>query len=773
MIKRIAILTLLVSSSVLSLTVFDTSRTKAKVISVFGRKGTVVATTNDYSFSQLGGFIQSSQMVVVNPLIYNQTNGHLDADTSAGNTHLATQAYVLSHAGGLVAADSVLIRNYSNSLYLKNADSISIRNYSTLIYAPKASPTFTGTVTTPLGTGTVRSSSGGVLSATASDTVGLGTALGLKAALTAVLKNADSTSIRDYSTSLYDLKDHIGNRFYDSTGIADNKIIKYNSTLGKWIVRNDSLGSGGSFTWKLSGQAAVNDSLRFVEGTNVTMSQSGNALTINSAGGSSSGIGNRAYDSTGLADDKILKYNSSLGKWILREDSGKNKAPTLSPTFTGMVNAETLRVVSSDNNTPTVEIQNNTGSNVAYALAVRSQGWYNFAVKAGGQINIQNTYTGTLRSDTGRLYTTASDTVGLGTALFGKVSTSAIIGLAKGGTNVDLSAAGSATAFLAEDASHVISARSITTGDVPTLNQNTTGTANITGGTLGAIPYQSGANATTVLAATATAGQMLRSGASAAPGWSTNTFPNTAATGDILTATSTNAIGVIAVQATANKMLLSGANAVSSYSTSTIPSSAGSTAGKHIKSDATNYVLTTLVWPDVAPAAGAFPRGNASNFVTSTLTLPDAATTGDVVVATATNALGVVAAIPRGGSVLLSGLSAVPTWSSIRLYQDSTVASDATPIPQGYARFNKFDMTALATAPTFGIPSGTATNHNELLIRIKDNAAARVLSWNAIYRASTDLALPAITIISKTMYLKFEYNGADSKWDLLAVGDNY
>jgi hypothetical protein len=62
----------------------------------------------------------------------------------------------------------------------------------------------------------------------------------------------------------------------------------------------------------------------------------------------------------------------------------------------------------------------------------------------------------------------------------------------------------------------------------PTLNQNTTGTANIAGGTAGAIPYQSAANTTGVLAASTTANKMLLSGASAAPTWSTSTIPTSA-----------------------------------------------------------------------------------------------------------------------------------------------------------------------------------------------------------------------------------------------------
>ena len=78
-------------------------------------------------------------------------------------------------------------------------------------------------------------------------------------------------------------------------------------------------------------------------------------------------------------------------------------------------------------------------------------------------------------------------------------------------------------------------------GDFPTLNQNTTGTANIAGGTVGAIPYQSAANTTTVLAATATANQVMLSGANAAPSWSTATYPATSGTaGNYLRSNGTN-----------------------------------------------------------------------------------------------------------------------------------------------------------------------------------------------------------------------------------------
>lgn len=85
---------------------------------------------------------------------------------------------------------------------------------------------------------------------------------------------------------------------------------------------------------------------------------------------------------------------------------------------------------------------------------------------------------------------------------------------------------------------------------------------------------------------------------------------------------------------------------------------------------------------------------------------------------------------------------------------------------------DQWNITALAAADTIAAPSGTPVDGQSLVIRIKDNATARVLAWNAIYRASSDLALPLTTTISKTMYLGFKYNAADSKWDFLAFLNN-
>lgn len=126
-------------------------------------------------------------------------------------------------------------------------------------------------------------------------------------------------------------------------------------------------------------------------------------------------------------------------------------------------------------------------------------------------------------------------------------------------------------------------------------------------------------------------------------------------------------------------------------------------------------------------------------------------------------------ALSDGSFVTLTGTE---TLTNKRITErTNTISSSATPTP-AWDTTDVFTVTALAAAATFAAPTGTPTNGQVLLIRIKDNWTARVLAWNAIYNASTDLPLPLTTVLSKTMYLQFVYNSTDSKWTLLGLLDN-
>ncbi len=102
----------------------------------------------------------------------------------------------------------------------------------------------------------------------------------------------------------------------------------------------------------------------------------------------------------------------------------------------------------------------------------------------------------------------------------------------------------------------------------------------------------------------------------------------------------------------------------------------------------------------------------------------------------------------------------------------ATITTSATPGPTGDT-IDYFTVTALAGSATFAAPTGTPVEGQKIVFRIKDNGTARALTFNAIYRASTDLAVPTTTIVSKTLYVGFMYNATDSKWDLLATLNNF
>ena len=77
-------------------------------------------------------------------------------------------------------------------------------------------------------------------------------------------------------------------------------------------------------------------------------------------------------------------------------------------------------------------------------------------------------------------------------------------------------------------------------------------------------------------------------------------------------------------------------------------------------------------------------------------------------------------------------------------------------------------ITAQAASLIIANPTGTPTEGQALLIRIKDNGTARAVSFGSEYRA-IGITLPTTTVLSKTMYLGCVRNVADTKWDVIGL----
>ncbi len=100
-----------------------------------------------------------------------------------------------------------------------------------------------------------------------------------------------------------------------------------------------------------------------------------------------------------------------------------------------------------------------------------------------------------------------------------------------------------------------------------------------------------------------------------------------------------------------------------------------------------------------------------------------------------------------------------------------SITTAAAPTPNASVT-DLYVVTALAETATFGAPTGTPVDGQSLMLRIKDNGTAKSLVFNAIYRASTNLPLPFITLAGKTAYLGFVYNSNAGKWDFIAYVEN-
>ena len=93
-----------------------------------------------------------------------------------------------------------------------------------------------------------------------------------------------------------------------------------------------------------------------------------------------------------------------------------------------------------------------------------------------------------------------------------------------------------------------------------------------------------------------------------------------------------------------------------------------------------------------------------------------------------------------------------------------TVTSSATVTP--VSTNDLVIITAQAVGLTLANPTGTFTEGQALMIRIKDNATAQTITFDTNYRA-IGVTLPTTTVISKTLYLGIIYNSTDAKWDII------
>ncbi len=321
------------------------------------------------------------------------------------------------------------------------------------------------------------------------------------------------------------------------------------------------------------------------------------------------------------------------------------------------------------------------------------------------------------------------------------------------------------------------------------------GTAASLAASNGGIVY-SGAAAFAVLAGTATAGQMLRSGASAAPAWSTATFPAVATgTGTLLRADGTNwvastltvpdtaaistvlyasAANVISALATANNgVLITGGTGVPSIS-STLPSGIILVAPA-LGTPASGVLTNATGLPAAAVVAGTFAAG----MTFGTVTLGGVVSGGgqqvnNVIIGTVTPLPGSFTTLTLTGATVTASTVAV-TWamksatSNALLFTDGTnnwFAITTSTAPGGGGTraftFSSQGVTTPSADPirqmaywgtwTLTLTGGTAVtvlsglNNYFDIQTVTDTTAVTVTTASTIYIAGVPVAAGSVTI---------------------------
>ena len=113
-------------------------------------------------------------------------------------------------------------------------------------------------------------------------------------------------------------------------------------------------------------------------------------------------------------------------------------------------------------------------------------------------------------------------------------------------------------------------------------------------------------------------------------------------------------------------------------------------------------------------------------------------------------------------TITLNGRGKIQASGGVRVYSSASAAS-LTPNPNIYDQYNR---TAQAVNLTINNPA-TNSDGQKLIIRVLDDGTGRTLTFGTQYRGISS-SLPSTTTASKTLYMGFIFNEADTKWDMVS-----
>jgi len=175
-----------------------------------------------------------------------------------------------------------------------------------------------------------------------------------------------------------------------------------------------------------------------------------------------------------------------------------------------------------------------------------------------------------------------------------------------------------------------------------------------------------------------------------------------------------------------------------------------------------------MAWDSDKTALDAETSGAEWNTMVSVINAKSGTSSPTFTGTTTVDNLAATGAITNGG-VAVPTISSTSTFTNKRVTpRVGSTTSHATPTINT-DNYDAYSITAQAEAITSMTTnlSGTPTNFQRLIIRIKDDGTARAITWGASFEAK-GVALPTTTVLSKVLTVGFIYDTVTSKWGCVA-----
>lgn len=107
--------------------------------------------------------------------------------------------------------------------------------------------------------------------------------------------------------------------------------------------------------------------------------------------------------------------------------------------------------------------------------------------------------------------------------------------------------------------------------------------------------------------------------------------------------------------------------------------------------------------------------------------------------------------------------------ASLRVTPRVSSTTSATTLTPNIDSYNIYDLSAQAANLTIANPTGTPSNGDGLIIRIKDNGTSRTISYGANFSNISGVTSLSATVLGKWHVIGALYNASVSKWQIVSI----